>query len=88
MRHLDKVERWRDRIPDARHLGGMSAEKNSGCESSGWNVGGEEFRVCDIRMEWRWRRIPCVRHPDGMAAEKDFGCETFGWNGGGEGFRM
>ena len=24
----------------------MSAEQNSGCETSGWNVGGAEFRMC------------------------------------------
>ena len=50
MRHPDKVERWPDRIPDVRHPGGMSAEKDSGCEASGWNVGGEEFRMQDIRI--------------------------------------
>ena len=37
VRHPDKVERWPDRIPDVRHPGGMSAEKNSGCETSEWN---------------------------------------------------
>ena len=33
------------RIPGVRHPGGMSAEEDSGCETSGWNVGGEGFRV-------------------------------------------
>ena len=54
MRYPEKVERRPGRIPDVRHLGGMSAdripdvrhpggmlaEKNSGCETSGWNGGG------------------------------------------------
>ena len=56
-----KVERRPDKIPDARYPGkvesrsgrvldvrypnGMAAEKGSGCETSGWNVGGEEFRL-------------------------------------------
>ena len=40
-RYPRKVERWQGRIPDVRHPGGMLAEKNSGCETSGWNVGGE-----------------------------------------------
>ena len=31
------VERRPDRIPDVRYPGGMSTEKNSGCEMSGWN---------------------------------------------------
>ena len=44
VRHPDKVEWWPDKIPDVRHPGGMSenfrpggmtAEKNSGCETSG-----------------------------------------------------
>ena len=35
VRHPDKVECWPDGIPDARHPSGMSAEKNSGCETSG-----------------------------------------------------
>ena len=30
-----KVERRPDRIPDVRYSGGMSAEKNSGCETPG-----------------------------------------------------
>ena len=33
-----RMECRRRRIPDVRHSGGMSAEQNSGCESSGWNV--------------------------------------------------
>ena len=37
------------RIPDVKYLHEMSAEKNSGCETSGWNVGGS--------------RIPNVIHP-------------------------
>ena len=59
MTYPEKVERRSGRIPDVRHLGGMSAdrspdvshpdgmltEKNSGCETSGWNVDGEEFRM-------------------------------------------
>ena len=30
---------------NVRYPGGMSAEKNSGWEMPGWNVGGEEFRM-------------------------------------------
>ena len=45
VRYPEKVERRLDRIPDVRYPGGTSAEKNSGCEISGWNVGGEEFRM-------------------------------------------
>ena len=44
-KYPEKVERWLDRIPDVKYLGGMPAEKNSGCEIPGWNVGGEEFRM-------------------------------------------
>ena len=64
VRHPDKVERWPGKIPDVRHSDGMAVEKDSGCETSGWNGGGEG--------------IPGARHQDGMAAEKDSGCETFG----------
>ena len=45
VRHPEEVERRPDRIPDVRYPGGMSTEKNSGCEMPGWNVGGEEFRM-------------------------------------------
>ncbi|RVW66867.1 hypothetical protein CK203_064257 [Vitis vinifera] len=34
------------RAPDVKYPGGMSAKKISGCETSGWNVGGAEFRMC------------------------------------------
>ena len=44
-KYPEKVERRPDRIPNVRYPGGMSTEKNSGCETSGWNVGGEEFRM-------------------------------------------
>ena len=37
-----------------RHPGRMLAKQNSGCETSGWNVGGAEFRMWYIRVEWRW----------------------------------
>ena len=72
------------RIPDVKYPNGMSAEKNSGCETSGWNVGGSripdvrhpggmsavaEFRMWDIRVECRW--------------QQNFGCDTSGWNVGG-----
>ena len=59
MRYLEKVEHRPDRIPDVRYPekverrpdpdvrypGGMAAEKNFGCETSGWNDGGGEFRM-------------------------------------------
>ena len=35
----------RRQAPDAKYPDGMSAEKNFGCETSGWNVSGEEFRM-------------------------------------------
>ena len=45
----------------------MSAEQNSGCETSG-----EDGTSAD--------RIPDVRYPGWkMAAERDSGCETPGW---------
>ena len=43
LRMKKKVERRLDRIPDVRYPGGMSAEKNSGCETSGWNVDEKDF---------------------------------------------
>ena len=60
----------------------------AGCEISGWNVGGAEFRMWDIRVECRLSRIPDVRHPGGMSAEQNSECETSGWNVGGAKFRM
>ena len=37
---------WRQRrIPGVRHPDEMAAEKNSGCETPGWNGGEEGFRV-------------------------------------------
>ena len=50
----------------------------AGCEISGWNVSGAEFRMWDIQVECRRSRIPDVRHPGGMSAEQNFGCETSG----------
>ena len=43
-------ECWRGKILDARHPDGMSVEKNSRREISGWNVGGENSG-CEIS---RW----------------------------------
>ena len=37
MRNI-RMECRRRRIPNVRHPVGMSAEQNSGCETSGWNV--------------------------------------------------
>nr|CAN79796.1 hypothetical protein VITISV_042527 [Vitis vinifera] len=37
MRNI-RMECRRRRIPDVRHSSGMSAEQNSRCETSGWNV--------------------------------------------------
>ena len=50
----------RRQVPDAKYPDGMSVEKNSGCETSGWNVGGAEFWMWDIRVECRRSRIPDV----------------------------
>ena len=44
VRHPDKEWWWR-RIPGVRHPDGMAAEKGSGCETPGWNDGGEGFQV-------------------------------------------
>ena len=53
----------RRQAPDVKYPDGMSAENIFGCEISGWNVDGAEFRMWDIRVECRWSRIPDVRHP-------------------------
>ena len=42
VRHPEKVECWPDKMADVRYPGVMAAEKNSGCETSGWNDD-EEF---------------------------------------------
>ena len=34
-----RMECRRRRIPDVRHPGGMAAQQNSGCDTSGWNDG-------------------------------------------------
>ena len=49
-----------------------SPDQNSGCETFGWNGGGAEFRMWDIRVEWRRSRISDVIHPGEVAA--------VGWN--------
>ena len=51
--------------------GGTSTGQNSRCEISGWNVGGEEFRMWYTRMECRRRRIPDVRHPEKVGLWQD-----------------
>ena len=67
MRNI-RMEYLRRRIPDERHPGGMSAEQNSECETSGWNVfpSGVKRWMRNIRMECRRRRLSDVRHPDGI----------------------
>ena len=62
-----KGERRPDRVPDVRHPGGMSAEKNSGCEMSRWNGGGGKNFGCDM-FGWNGggERIPDVICPSGM----------------------
>ena len=40
-----------DWIPDARHPGGMTEERNSGSETLGWNGGGEDSGGGGTRME-------------------------------------
>ena len=54
----------RRQAPDAKYPDGMSAEKNSGCDTSGWNGGGAKFRMWDIRVECRPDRMAAVIHPD------------------------
>ena len=43
-----------------------TSEKKSGCEMSGWNVGREEFRMQDVRMECRRGGISDAMCPDGI----------------------
>ena len=66
MRYSGKVERQLDRIPDVRYPEKVERRpgRNSGCDMSGWNVGG--------------RRILDVRYLDGsgMSAGQNSGCET------------
>nr|CAN75864.1 hypothetical protein VITISV_026892 [Vitis vinifera] len=53
------------KIPDVKHLGGMAAQQNSGCDTSRWNGG--DNRILDvIHLGWK------VAKPDVMAAA--------GWN--------
>ena len=68
-----KGERRPDRVPDVRHPGGMSAEKNSGCEMSRWNGGGERIPdvICPSGMG-DGKRILDVICPGGMAAREEF----------------
>ena len=42
MKYPEKVPgvKYPEKVPDVKYPDGMSAEKNSGCETSGWNVGG------------------------------------------------
>ena len=55
----------RRQAPDAKYPDGISTEKNSGCETSGWNVGGAEFWMWYIRVECR--RVPLSGLPKGEA---------------------
>ena len=50
VKYPEKVERHPDRIPDVGYLGGMSAEKNSGCEN--FRPGGKkrDIRSNSIRI--------------------------------------
>ena len=66
-RYSGKMESRPGRVPGVRHPDEMAAQKDSGCETSGWNGGEEEIRVRGTRIEWQHRRIS-----DGMLAEKDF----------------
>nr|CAN76193.1 hypothetical protein VITISV_025048 [Vitis vinifera] len=52
--------------PNAKYPDGMSAEKNSRCETSRWKC--------------QRSRIPDVIHLGGMSAEQNSGCETSGRN--------
>ena len=52
-----RMECRRRRIPDVKHPGGMAAEHNSGCDTSRWNFGRDEFRMWDIQVECRRSRI-------------------------------
>ena len=70
IRHQASDAKYPDEVSDVKYPDGMSAENNSGCEISGWNVDGAEFRMWDIRVECRRSRIPDVRYPSGMSAEQ------------------
>ena len=78
MRHPEKVEWRRDRIPDVGHPEKVEWRRYRIPDvghPERWNGGGQDSG-CEM-SEWNeGGRIPGVRHPDGMAAEKDSGCET------------
>ena len=74
-----RMECRQRRIPDVRHPGGMSAEQNSGCETSRWNGSGENSG-CDTSG---WNVGALLSHLASGA-----GCEISGWNVGREEFRM
>ena len=44
-RYSGKMESRPGRVPGVRHPDEMAAQKDSGCETSGWNGGAEGFRV-------------------------------------------
>ena len=71
MRYV-RVECRRGGIPDAICPDRMTAEKNSECDMSGWNVGRKEFRMRYVRIECRRGGIPDVRCPGGMSAGEEF----------------
>ena len=59
----------RRQASDAKYLDGMSAEKNSGCETFGCTVGGAEFRMSDIRVECAMPQV--TRGPSTCARCRD-----------------
>ena len=92
MRYSGKVERQLDRIPDVRYPEKVERRpgRNSGCDMSGWNVDGEEFRMRYVQVEcrreefrMRYVRVEC-------RGEKNSGCEIPGrkWDVGRTEFRM
>ena len=59
---------------------------SAGCEISGWNVGGEEFRMWDIWRRWNvtrrssacaWCRDPSKATPSGFPKRARGACDSF-----------
>ncbi|RVW72359.1 hypothetical protein CK203_056244 [Vitis vinifera] len=51
-KYPENVERHPARIMDVRHPGGMAAEQNFECETSGWNGSGAEFRMIPYSLHF------------------------------------
>ena len=60
------------KISDVRHPGGMAAQQNSGCDTSGWNGGGS--RIPDvIHPGWKVAAAGGNSYPGGMSYDSSPG---------------